>query len=535
MAHPTIDIEQEPDVDCPQPAYNAVKYCFKSNDVQTVTGTKATFTIELQNNPLVPIMTTHSFMIAGVLFNFGTANTYSTIDTTAAYSPLEMAYNFKAMLEANNFFFQNYTFAIVGDSVVATARNNGIQPDFNFDYANWTVHSNPLITSETNGTADEYLFNYRLVVQIWECNLGIVGEMVSEEAYQVDSNGDFCINIGKKIAPLLSTRFVHDLSTNVAWYADEDIIRSYVVRYGESYSESSSSCETEAKTFATTECVRVYNGAFERDEVNIKNARVCAPEFMTNTPDYTELCQDSIAYLWINVFDVFETPEPIGVKTHPIVDFFYTDGTTDSWISTQFILQPLRNNKIFAVAAGWETWKSFSDSSKKVSYWRIRVVVKDDNTAPATLTYYGSQYFKLSNCCSGVEFVFLNEYGGYDTIAFTQVDDISFSSSNTVFESFLDAEETNSLRGGQDVIDQFSNNVYTVTSKFVNDYKSIAWIKEFLKSPKKYIRASIDGQEKKINKVLVEVDGVQYAKTKDNSLYLRLSYRINEDLNNQRN
>lgn len=535
MAHPTIDLLQAPPTDCPLPAYNSIKYCFKSSDYQTVVGTQATFSIELNNanlNIIAPQL--NYFSVAGVSFNVGTANTYNTLDTSAAYTKAEFAANLKAMFESNDYFFQRFTFAVVGDALVATAKEKKVQLNWTFDYSNFNP-GNPVTTSQTNGTVDQYRPNYRLVLQIWSCPLDVVTDLISEEAYQVNNEGELCINIGKKVAPLLSTRFVHDLPTNSAWYVDEQIVKRFIVRYGESYADAALSCSTEARTFAFTDCIRIYNAAFQRDEAVVKNDIVCTPEFMTNTPQFSQLCEDSIAYLWINLWDVFDTPEPSGIRTHPYIDFFYTDGTTDSLLSTQFSISP-EENKIYAVAAGWNTWKSFADPNKKVSYWRIRIVVENSNTVPTTQTFYASQYFKLVSCCEGdVEFIFLNEYGAYDTILFTQLDAIAFQSSNAVFESFLDDEEQDSLRGGQDVIDQFSNDVYTVTSKFVDDYKSIAWLKEFLKSTSKYVRLSVDGQSKKINKVLVQVDGVEYAKTDDNSIYLRLSYRINEDLNTQRN
>ncbi len=534
MPHSNIDIIQEPSASCPLPAYNSVKYCFQSNNFQTVTGSPATFSIQLFNPTLSIIPPNVDFFeVAGVSFNTGNQNNYNTLDTSAAYTRLEFANNLKEMFESNDFFFKAYTFAIVSDTLVATARENKIQSDFTFVYDNFPDSGNPVVNSQANGTIDEYRPNYRLIVQIWDCINGITNKMISEEAYQVDSQGNFCINIGRKVAPLLSTRFVHDKPTNVAYYVDEEITKFYLVRYGESYSESSLVCSTESKEFAFTDCIRIYNGAFQRDEVILKNDIVCNVDFMTNTPDYATLCEDSIAYLWINLYDIIEQPAPPFTNYHPYWEIFYSDGTSVTSIGTQFSLN-VKENKTYAVAAGWKSISFIADPLKKVLYWRVRVVKRD--TATPLDTFYGSQYFKLTSCCSGdVEFIFLNEYGAYDTIQFTQIDDIVFQNSNAVFESFLDDEETDSLRGGQDVVDKFSNDVYTVTSKFTNDYESIAWLREFLNSPKKYIRASIDGQDKKINKVLVQVDGVQYAKTKDNSVYLRLSYRINEDLNSQRN
>ena len=536
MSHPTIVLEESPATDCPLPAYNSIKYCFRSTDFELIIGTKATFSIEL-SNPLLSIIppSTGFFEVAGFSFNTGTANLYNTLDTSAAYTKLEFAQNLLEMFTSNDYFFQNYTFAVVADALVATARENAIQPNFNFGYSNFPVSGNPIVNSEANGTIDEDRPNYRIVVQIWECENGIPANLISKEAYQVDSNGGLCIDIASKVAPLLSTRFVHDLPFFVAYHSDEQIVKRFCVRYGELYSDSLSVCGTESKTFVFADEIRAYNAAFQRDEQVLKNDIVCQPEFMTNTPDFTTLCEDSIAYLWINAYDIFVTPAPANTTVNPVVDFFYTDGTTSSWRSTQLIITP-NGNKIFAVAAGFKSWESFADPLKKVDYWRMQIVVRDTSVAPADETFYASQYFKLVSCCEGdVEFIFLNEYGAYDTIQFTQVDAVEFQSSNAVFESFLDPSEENALRGGKDVVDLVNDNIITVTSKFVNDYKSLNWIEEFLNSPKKYIRAAVNGQEKKINKVLVQVDGVEYAKKDDNSIYLRLQYTINESLNHQRN
>lgn len=539
MAHPTISIEKEPSLICATPAYNDVSYCFKSSSYQTATGTKATFSIELKATSLnIMPAQANFFTVAGVLLGVGAVNNYNTVDTSATYSKLEMSYHLKDMFEANNFFFQNYTFEIVGESIVGTARNFGIQNNFTFDFINWfNVGANVMLVSFLNGTVDEYLPNYRIVVQIWTCVDGVPIDQVSQEAYQVDENGEVCINIGRKVAPLLDTTFVHNLPTNVAYYKDEAVIKDYCIRYGELYGSDLSVCTTELRTFVVADEIRIYNGAFQRDEVIDKNAVFCdiieqknKPEFRTNTPDLTELCEDSIAYLWIDMKDVVDLP----MNHHPYWYIYYTDGTLDVLKGTQLTVSGIPESKCYAIAAGGLQMKSFANPAKKIDYWRVRML---SETVPLPLDRIcASQYFKMVSCCEGnVEFIFLNEYGGYDTVLFSRVDAIEFQSSNAVFESFLDASMENALNGGQDIVDLNNNDVYTVTSKFVNDYKSIAWIKEFLNSPKKYIRASVDGQEKKINKVLVQVDGVEYAKTKDNSIYLRLQYRINEYLNHQEN
>jgi hypothetical protein len=534
MSHPTINIIEQPSSSCPLPAYNGIKYCFQSTEFQTAIGTRASFSIKLSGPILTVIPPTIDFFeVAGFSFNVGNSNTYNTLDTSATYTQAEFAVNLKEMFEANDSFFQRYTFSIVSDALVATARENKLQSDFTFDYSNFPTSGNSLITSEANGTIDQYRSNYRIIAQIWQCDLDEPLYMVSEEAYQVNSIGQVCIDTGLKIAPLLETRFVHDRPTNVAYYTDELITKFFLIRYGESYSESSLTCESESKSFATTDCIRVYNGAFQRDEVVLKNDIVCNVEFMTNTPDYTDLCEDSIAYLWINLWDIVQFPPPSSTNYFPHWEIFYTDGTSDAFVGTQLTVN-IPDNKMYAIAAGFKSIAFNADPLKKVDSWRVRVLERD-SAAPLD-TFYGSQYFNLSSCCEGdVEFVFLNEYGAYDTMQFTQIDDIVFQNSNAVFESFLEPQQEDSLRGGQDIVDQFSNDVYTVTSKFTNYYGSIAWIREFLNSPKKYIRSSVDGQEKKINKVLVAVDGVQYSKNKDNTVYLRLSYRINEDLNQQKN
>lgn len=275
MPHPTIDITQEPSPDCLNPAYNCVKYCFLANDFQTQVGTKAQFTIEKD-----PVIVGHNpglvYTIAGQDFTTGTVNSHNTINTAPVQNAAQYAANFKEALEFNSYIFNTFSIEIIADQVIATAREVGELDDFIFDY---TASGTPPVNTDTNGLNDEYLENYRLVVEIWQETISPLSELIhtkiSSEAYTPDSDGTFCINIGEKIAPLLESRFVFDESLLIFAFADETISGRFFIRYGESYSDTINSCDVELRDFVNSGTIGVINSAFQRQEQVEKTALMC--------------------------------------------------------------------------------------------------------------------------------------------------------------------------------------------------------------------------------------------------------------------
>ena len=539
MAHPNIDIDQQPNPDCLNPVYNCVKYCFTSNSFKVSSGTKADFTIQLPVG-VVGYGAGGVITIAGQTYTTGTTNSYNTVNTAPVQDSVQFATNFKAALEANSDLFNKFTFAVVGVNpnaqLVATAREVGEIEDFTFDFS--ALAPTPPVNTSNQGTEDVYLDNYKIVVDIWKCIGGAPSVLISSEAYSPNSDGEFCLNVGEKVSPLVSTRFVHDLSTGIAWYQDVSIVERICLRYGEIYSDSIQECEVEPRDFDTTSEIRIVNSAFQRRGQQDKIDDMCEGQFMTNMPDFTKFCESSIIYLWANLFDIIQDPAPPNTTYHPFIEFTYTDGSTSIHVTTLFSATPGDDgNKMYAIGSGFPTIGFLADPGKTVDFWRMRIVCRDNSqTIPNGDTYFSSKYFKLVSCCEGdAQFYFLNEFGGYDTILFQQVDSIEIQQNKGVFESFIDCEENDALRSGKDIIDQSARDVYTVTSKFVNEYQTRKWLREFITSPKKYVNVNIEGNDDTFEKVIVLTDSIQYYSKDDNFIYLELQYILNEDINLHKN
>lgn len=530
MAHPTIDLTQSPDVNCFHPAYNCVKFCFQCNDYITAVGTKAQFTIKL--NPLVNgYPASDSWVIAGQKYGTTSVNSYRTINTIAPQTAAQFAANVKEALERNNLLYFLYSISIVADEVVAIARQVGEIDEFLFDYSDST---DPPVNSDTNGTNNEYRNNYRLVVEIWDTKGAF---LISKDSYTPDPNGAFCINIGEKIAPLLETTFPHlNFPAFSGFYEDVNFSKSIFIRYGELYSDDIEECDVELRDFENSDSVIVTNSAFQREYQQDKYTQMCDREFLTSTPDFAPLCRNSVVFIWINVQDILESLGP-GEVARPYYEWVYTDGTTDNRIGSQFPLIPFTASDGFvAVYASVSAFGPGLDPNKQLDYWRVRIVVRTDNNPATDVFYASSNYFKLENCCEGdVDFYFLNEFGGIDTMLMNKVTNVELNQSFATTESFIDCEKNEALESGVDVLNQEAFDVFTVTSKFTNDYETRLWLRQAIMSPKKWIRATIEGQDDIFYKVIALDTSTIYYNQTDNFLYLTLQYRINETLNVQKN
>jgi len=536
MAHPTIDLVSSPDGDCPNSAYNCVKYCFQCNDYQTAAETFASF--EIQFTPSAgsyspPVV----FDIAGQTFAAGTQTAYNEIDSLGPYTLLQMAEAFKAALLANNYINATFSVEIVGTNIVAAARNAGELQDFTFASDGPSPPSFYPTFVSSNGSAAVYRDNYRLVVELWECQGDGLQTLINREAYIPAKDGSFCVNLGAKIAPLLETRlpFPEYLATPQAWFNDETISKLIAVNYGESYSDNLDECNVDLRTFEKSECVVVVNSAFQRENQQDKTAQMCDDEFLTSAPQFTELCRDSLVFLWFNLLRVLElVVNPATDRLHPYFVITYTDGTTEERIGTQFAPTALSNGFV-AITAGLDNLSFAIDPNKNVKMWEFRVCFQQ-NSNPATNQYFGSQKFMLVDCCEdSVEFYFLNEFGAYDTILFNNIQSINLEQEFSIKESFTDCSENDALLSGKDIINQSAFDVYTVVSKFANTYQNRLWIRQFMMSPKKYVRGEIFEQDSIFYKAIVLDTSTLYFSRDNSSLFFELQFRINEDLNIQKN
>ena len=544
MAHPTIDITQQPDEDCFHPAYNCIKYCFTCNDFLVAIGTKAQFTAEI--NPAIIgggyVAGASVITLAGQAFASSTQTTYNEMLTDGLFSKQQFSENIEASCIANTYLFENFSFSIVAEVLTAIAREEGEFDDYVFSHLDNVGNPIPfpMIFSSTNGSDPVYRDNYRLIIEIWECQQGVQTRRISKESYIPDANGDFCINIGEKVAPLLETTFVHKEKIlnglNSNWFYDFSISKEICLRYGELYSDDVDECNTQLRTFALTTSIVAVNSAFQREEQEDKYVQLCNDEFMTSMPDFAEFCDESLIFLWINLGAILALLDNPNKKAHPYYEFTYTDGTVDKRIGSQFIPSPLQeNDDFFAVGVGIPTVSAILIPSKQLHSWRARIVIRE-NSDPNTDQYFADQYFKRISCCDGqIDFYFLNEFGGIDTILMQTVTQIELQQEFAFTESFVDCEKNDAVESGIDTINQEAFDVFTITSRFTNDYETRLWLRQAIMSPKKWIRTTIPGQDSIFYKIIALDTSTIYYNESDNFLFLTLQYRINEDLNLQKN
>jgi hypothetical protein len=545
MAHPTINITQEPSLVCPNPAYNCVKYGFECTDFKTTAATFASFVIDTTALSVVSIAPGSTIKLSGNLFTTDTTNTFELFDASAILTAAILASNLFAAMNFNNDLFTKFDIVQTSATVItATARVAGVIALYDFDSTAF-IGTGVTITPVSGIDAD-YRENYRLIVEIWESESGVPLKQISKESYIPSADGLFSINIGLKVAPLIKSRFAHTLPFSpVSWTPDDIVSKTFCIRYGESYSDTVDSCTNVLRDFVTSDQILVVNSAFQRADAASKTAQICAGEFMSNVPDFTEMCEDSLGFLSMWYGNIVSYPIPPNTEYRAFWEIFYTDGTSSTHygVSLNPIVNtaPFRNR--FALLQHGGTYILFlANPLKTVDYYRARFVVVDTSVPiPTGDTYFGSKYFKMVSCCGGaVEMYFQNEFGGFDTITFNPVDNIEIEQENAIFESFLDcADDVIDTTGlgtkGKGIINQTARDVFEVTSKFADTYQSRKWLREFLTSPEKYVRTTIEGESEIFSKVIVVEGSTKYFSKDDNTLYLRFQYILNEDLNIQKN
>lgn len=519
------------------PAYNCAQYCFQSNSFKVSDGTKATFTIEVPDS-IAGYSSGELIIILGKEYTTSNQNSYNTINTAPSQSNSEMAENFKQALESNSDIFEKFTFEVLGDVMVATAREEGVINDFMFDYSSLgaTNPSAAPITTETQGSDTVYLENYRIVAEIWECENDILTNQILKDSRMPDKEGSLCIDFGKKLAPFLETLLAcyEGMLTSSNWFADETISKEFCLIYGELYSDDLSECSIEPRTFYTGPKFTLFNGAFQDENFQEKFDNVNNNEWMSSMPDFSPLCDNTQMFLWINIGQILQDADASGLNVHPFYEFTYTDGTIIQRFGSQFT-GGFDNQGFYAVGVGIPTISLILDSSKVLESWKASVIVRPPTSPPGVGTQYACKYFRRdATCCDmDISFCFLNEYGGYDTILFESVNTVELRSEYSIFESFIGCGG-DSLRNGKDLLNNKAFDVFTATSKYFVDYEDREWLRQFIISPLKYAKFKVDGKEM-FSKVILLDTSFTYWDEQDNVLRIFAQFILNKNLNIQKN
>jgi len=130
-------------------------------------------------------------------------------------------------------------------------------------------------------------------------------------------------------------------------------------------------------------------------------------------------------------------------------------------------------------------------------------------------------------CCGNEEFYFLGEVGGYDTILFNPLQAADLDYKYTEFSS-TEPCTGDLLQGGKQEADSKAFEVYRTTSRFLDNYQNLNWIREFLKSPIRLWR-----KEGKVYRIMMLNDEVQLY-SKDGFLFIEIEYVLTFNLNQQK-
>lgn len=531
--HPTIDITKAPPgrLDCLNPVYNCVEYCFQMNDYVQQLATPATmFVLFNASNYADGITVT----VGGKDFITETpqgAGSFSWQGTQGQISA-----SFALMLNSDYYYGCNFVIQlIVGNIVQITALEPGEIPNF-IAGTSFPVASPPLVAG-TDGADLSVRENYRFVVEIWRCNnAGARLEKITTRNYIIDPNNtDICIDIASRLLQSLVSTTFPGLSASTTLAVDGTIKDTICLRFGEVYSDGSADCDVSPQWFEDTSPIDIVNSAFQKDNDD-KMGPFCFElpntedqRFLTNRPQFAEVCTESFAWLWFQYDDfisLFIEPNP-DLEMEAVVFFNYANGTTSEVVIGTFDIS--QGNEVVIVPSGLAQLSGLATPGLKVSSYSIRAGVRIAGTIFIPVSE--EMNYKIADsgfCCCHEEFYFLSEPGGFDTILFNCLrgTDLEYQ-----YAEFAGREscEGSLLKGGRAEAEARAYEVHKTTTRFLDKYENLNWFREFLKSPKRYWR-----KNGKVYKILLLNDTVELRR-KDELIFVELEYVLSFELNTQEN
>lgn len=527
--HPTIDILSAPPNIFPNPVYNCIEYCFRANDYLLISGQKAAFIIGLG---LTPQPDGLSIAVAGkpfVTLTPGGLGTFSWQGSIGDYSN-----DFVRMLTVDYYFGSNFVtqYIPVFGIVFSQAIKAGLIQDWYMDFS----AASPSISASLNnpGADAQAQKNYRLVIEIWTCLAsGIRDKLITTRGYEPDMvTSELCIDISKVVRPLVHTTFP-GLSSSLAIILDPNIMRKICLRYGEIYADSVGSCEAQSRFFELGSPIDVINSAFQKDDLEGMEPFAfdiggLQTRFLTNRPQYTDICTDSFAWLWY-IFDE-QLAEFIALYPTLIVQsqviFTYTNNST-----SKGVIETIPSLVgVYYIPTGLAQIGVLATPGLVISHYEIIFGVDTD---PISLIIPIAERFHYvvadkGFCCCHEEFYFLSEPGGFDTMLFNCIREVDLEYQATEFFTYEPCEG-DILEGGKEEAETKAYEIHRTTSRYLDTYNNINWVREFLKSPKRYWRK--DG---KVYKIKLLSDQIELRR-KDGFIYIQIEFILSFELNQQQN
>jgi hypothetical protein len=524
--HPTIDILSSPRSDCPNPVLGCIEYCFLANNYVLAAGALTLLQISITSTDNYPDGI--DVIIGGKPFKTNTPAGAGEFSWQGSIQ--DIAASIAAMLNADFYFGCEFSFFSVGGIVGGLSKKEGAFDNFIFNFP----VANPPTVSVLGGVTNEVRQNYRLIIEVWKCSQEVRTDKITTRAYQPDPNtAELCFDLAGLVEGCVATTFP-GLNASLNINIDSSIDETICLRFGEMYSENDASCDAKTQFFEQTSEIKIINSAFQKDDA-LKFSPFCWVDstndtrFLTNRPDFAEICNESFSWLWY----VLDSPLANFIASNPIftlgafVTFSYTDGSSDS-AAISFVVAPEGNTYI--VPTGLAQISTLADPSKNIGSYNVLIGVQITGFVfPVPLST--PVIYKVANdgfCCCHEEFYFLSEPGGFDTILFNCVQEINLDYRYTEFCSYEPCEG-DIFEGGKEEADAQAYEIYKTTSRFIDKYENLKWLREFLKSSKRLWR-----NEGKVYKILMLNEQIELFR-KDGFIFIEFEYILSFELNQQKN
>lgn len=524
--HPTIDITKTPSWDCPNPVWNCIEYCFKANDFVLQVAGSALFTIEFTPDNYVDGIV---ISVGGKPFITETPGALGSFSWQGTQQ--QITENFINMLNSDFYFGSEFTVYQDTTFVIGFALKKELVPNWSMLFP---VAIPPFVFSSP-GSDLITRTNYRLVVELWKCEDQLRTALITTRSYEPNPDtSQVCLDISKALRSCVSTTFPGlTASTNIV--QDETIKADICLRYGELYSDGSAQCEASTQIFETTTPITIINSAFQRDDSEgikpfcLAETPLDEIRFLTNRPNFSQVCTESFVWLWYCLDSDFALliNDTVGLSLEAEVQFSYVNNSSSS---ETINVVPAFEGGVLIIPSGLAQIGGLATPGLPIRSYSIRLGTRLEGF-PNLIYASEEMNFEIADggfCCCHEEFYFLGEPGGFDTILFNCLREVDLDYSASEFCSFEPCEGDIS-KGGKEEAETRAFEIFRTTSRFLDTYQNINWIREFLKSSKRYWR-----KEGKVYKIMLLNDQTELRK-KDEFLYLQLEFVLSFELNSQKN
>jgi hypothetical protein len=441
------------------------------------------------------------------------------------------ATNFANMI-GGNLFFARATSVII-EQVTTTWRVtitwNECREQANFGAAGMVFDNFAAIGATavaTNGVSPEYVDGVKVVTQ-----LAIVEDIVTYQAITAfegfepdklcDTVGEVCVNYQSDITGQLYTILPELDWTTFVESVDNgrSMMRPFVVKYGWTYRDD---CVAQSGTFTQSGFVVGINAAFDRTDVyGMRKYWYNHPDglpedqdqikFLTTQPYGIKLCYASYAWLWVT--NNFSETHGANYKLRAAFTVYKNGVGLGSWEVTV--------NDSATDGNAWYQPVNFNISPERVldlirpltefDYYEVQLFVTDASNTVLSIGTERLRYAITPCLCDTTDIYFLTPAGGYGTLV---VDIIGSSVERegtevNLFEPCGWTFDERNSKGGRTLVNLRSyEKVQIQASTLGNTDAEREWFKQFVVSPVKFLRQTIDGIEVK-RKLIIDTGTVE--------------------------